>query len=148
MKYECSLTRLIVVGDVAVISWNIRTPEKGSSLKWQLSHTHSWALREFFMIRIAFRVEHCKCTKLLRWIHINFFEFIRTVLLHRSQVDDCKRSDFGLVCWLSRLAGPGFCFNVPRQYQSVCSKAVVVITNRFWRFSNRSLFHAWPWFFL
>ena len=32
---------------------------------------------------------------------------ICTVLLHSSQVDDGKRSDFGLVCWLSRLAGPG-----------------------------------------
>ena len=99
---------LIFVGDVTVISWNSRTPEKGSSLKWQLSHTHSRALREFFMIRIAFRMEHCKCTKLFQWIHINFLEFIRTVLLHRSQVDDRKRSDFGFVCWLSRLAGPGF----------------------------------------
>ena len=99
---------LIFVGDVTVISWNSRTPEKGSSLKWQLSHTHSRALREFFMIRIAFRMEHCKCTKLLQWIHINFLEFIRTALLHRSQVDDRKRSDFGLVCWLSWLAGPGF----------------------------------------
>ena len=99
---------LIFVGDVTVISWNSRTPEKGSSLKWQLSHTHSRALREFFMIRIAFRMEHCKCTKLFQWIHINFLEFIRTVLLHRLQVDDRKRSDFGLVCWLSRLAGPGF----------------------------------------
>ena len=28
--------------------------------------------------------------------------------LHRSQVDDRRRQDFGLVCCLSRLAGPGF----------------------------------------
>ena len=60
------------------------------------------------MIRIAFRVEHCKCNKHLQGIHINFLEFIRTVLLHSSQVDYGKKSDFGLVCWLSRLAGPAF----------------------------------------
>ena len=33
---------------------------------------------------------------------------IHTVLLHSSQVDDGKRSYFGLVCWLSQSVGPGF----------------------------------------
>ena len=59
------------------------------------------------MIRIAITVEHCKCTKLLQSIYINFLEFIRTVLLHSLQVYNGKRSNFGLVCWLSH-AGPGF----------------------------------------
>ena len=47
---------LIVVSVVGVIPWNSHSPEEGSSLRWQISHTHSWALREFFMIRIVFRV--------------------------------------------------------------------------------------------
>ena len=101
-------TLLIVVGDVTVISWNSRSPEKGSSLKWQLSHTYPLALREFFMIRIAFRVEHGKCTKLLQWIHISLLEFIRTVLFHSSEIDDGKRSYFGFVYSLSQFANPGF----------------------------------------
>ena len=117
-------TLLIIVGDVTVISGNSRSPEKGSSLKWQFSHTHSWALQVFFYDKDSFRVEHCKCTKLLQWIHINFLEFTCTVLLHSSQVDNGKRSDFGLVCWSS------VCFRVLCQYQSVCSRAAVVIENR------------------
>ena len=93
-----------------------------------MKFTDSWE-REFFettaftypfmnftrilMTRVAFRVEHCKFTMLLQWIHINFLEFIRTVLLHMWKVDDRKRSDFGLVCWLSRLASPGFVSSSP-----------------------------------
>ena len=97
---------LIAVGVVAVISWNSDSPEEGTSLKWQISHIHSWDLREFFMIRIAFGVEHCKCTKLLQWIRINLLEFIGTVLLRSWQVDNRKPSDFGLVYWLSQFTCP------------------------------------------
>ena len=124
-------TLLIAAGDVTVISWNSRSPEKGSSLKWQLSDTYSWALQEYFMIRIHFRVENCKCTKPLQWIiHITLLEFIRTILLHSSQVDDGKGSDFGLVFWLSRFASPGLVSMSPD------SRAVVVIENGFWWFSD------------
>ena len=62
---------------------------------------------------IAYRAEHCKCTKVLQWIQINLLEFIRNVLLLCLQVDDGKRSDFGLVCWLSRFADPGFVLMSP-----------------------------------
>ena len=39
---------------------------------------------------------------------INLLEFIRTVLLHSWQVDDGKRSDFGLDWLLLGITGPGF----------------------------------------
>ena len=66
-------------------------------------------------------------------------EFIRTVLLHSSQLDDGERSDFGLVCWLSQLAGPGF-VSMSLDSISMCAEELLLCVYVFIFFHREGFF--------
>ena len=171
-------TLLIFVGDVAVISWNSRSQEKWSSLKWQLSYTHSWERKFFEMTNFIypfmrkevlwndnFRIHILEKGSSLKWQLSHTHSFIVNAPSFCSIYTLTSWNLFVLSCYIGhrqtivsgqilvwvagyhRIDQSKVCFNVPLQYQSACSRAVVVIENEFWRFSDGSSLHKWRCFF-
>ena len=115
-------------------NYNFRMPilEKGSSLKWQLTHTHSCIVnaRSF-----------CSIYTLTSW---SLF-VLSCYTGHRQTI--VSGQTLVWVAGYHRIDQSRVCFSVPLQYQSACSRAVIVIESEFWRVSDGSSLHKWRCFY-